>query len=296
MSNKIREGSRIATVIMYMLAIFVVFITLYPMYYVLILSLSDPLQAMTMEVYTFPKGFNLGAYNLLIKNPEIWRTFANTVMYALTNMVLMLITSMMGAFPLTFKSLVGRKYVNTYLLITMFFSGGLIPTFLLIMRMGMYDSPLALIIPACFSVWNVILTKAYLSTIPETLREAAKIDGANVYQILFRIYLPLSTPILAVLAVYTIVGVWNSWFSALIYLPHLNWQPLQLYLRRMLISAENPVGIMSPDSVKLMLELRLSYSQLKYAMIIFTSLPVLFTYPFFQKYFMKGIMLGSLKE
>jgi putative aldouronate transport system permease protein len=266
------------------------------MYYVLILSLSDPLQAMTMEVYTFPKGFNLGAYKLLIRYPEIWRTFANTVMYALTTMVLMLITSMMGAFPLTFKTLVGRKYVNTYLLVTMFFSGGLIPSFLLIMRMGMYDSPLALIIPTCFSVWNVILTKAYLSTIPETLREAAKIDGANVYQILFRIYLPLSTPILAVIAVYTIVGVWNSWFSALVYLPHLDWQPLQLYLRRMLVSAETPTGIMSPDSVRLMLELRLSYSQLKYAMIIFTSLPVLFTYPFFQKYFMKGIMLGSLKE
>jgi putative aldouronate transport system permease protein len=294
--NKIREGSSIATAIMYILAIFVVFITLYPMYYVLILSLSDPLQALTMEVYTFPKGFNLGAYRLLTGNSEIWRTFGNTVLYALTNMVLMIITSMMGAFPLTFKTLIGRKYVNTYLLVTMFFSGGLIPSFLLIMRMGMYDSPLALIIPTCFSVWNVILTKAYLSTIPETLREAAKIDGANVYQILFRIYLPLSTPILAVLAVYTIVGVWNSWFSALVYLPHLDWQPLQLYLRRMLVNAETPAGVMSPDAVREMVQLKLSYSQLKYAMIIFTSLPVLFTYPFFQKYFMKGIMLGSLKE
>jgi putative aldouronate transport system permease protein len=294
--NKIREGSPIATVIMYALAAVVVFITLYPMYYVLILSLSDPLQAMTMEVYTIPKGFNLGAYSILTKNPEIWRTFANTVMYALSNMVLMLVSSTLGAFPLTVKNLVGRKYLNTYLLITMFFSGGLIPSFLLIMNLGMYDSPLALIIPGCFSVWNIILTKAYLGTIPETLREAAKIDGANLYQIFLKIYLPLSTPILAVLAVYTIVGVWNSWFSALVYLPHKDWQPLQLFLRRILVNAETPAGVMSPDAVRELVELKLSYSQLKYAMIIFTSLPVLFTYPFFQKYFMKGIMLGSLKE
>jgi putative aldouronate transport system permease protein len=178
----------------------------------------------------------------------------------------------------------------------MFFSGGLIPSFLLILRLGMYNSPFALIIPACFSVWNIILVKAFLSTIPETLREAAKIDGANVFQILIRIYVPLATPIMAVIAVYTLVGVWNSWFSALVYLPSLDWQPLQLYLRRMLILAEAPVQLMSPSQAQQMAALRLSYAQLKFAMIIFSSLPILFTYPFFQKYFMKGIMLGSLKE
>jgi putative aldouronate transport system permease protein len=145
-------------------------------------------------------------------------------------------------------------------------------------------------------VWNIILTKSYLSSIPETLREAAKIDGANVYQILLRIYLPLSVPILAVIAVYTVVGVWNSWFTALVYLPHVDWQPLQLYLRRMLIQAQAPTEIMSAEAAKELAARQLSYAQLKFAMIIFSSLPVLFAYPFFQKYFMKGIMLGSLKE
>jgi putative aldouronate transport system permease protein len=294
--NRIREGNRVATVIMYVIAAFVIFITLYPMYYVLILSLSEPLQALTMEVYTLPKGFNLTAYRILIENSEIWRALANTIFYALAGMVLMLATSVLAAFPLTFKSLAGRKYLNTYLLITMFFSGGLIPSFLLILRLGMYDTPWALIIPGCFSVWNIILAKAYLSSIPETLREAAKIDGANVYQILLRIYLPLSTPILAVIAVYTIVGVWNSWFSAMVYLPHLPWQPLQLYLRRMLVLSQVPEQLMSPEAMKEIIQKQISYAQLKYAMIIFSSLPVLFTYPFFQKYFMKGIMLGSLKE
>jgi putative aldouronate transport system permease protein len=294
--NKIREGSAIATVIMYILAAFVVLITLYPMYYVLILSLSEPRYAITLQVYAFPKGFNLDAYKVLTLDPKIWRSFANTVLYTLSGMVLMLITSILGAFPLTYKSLIGRKYVNTYLLITMFFSGGLIPSFLLILRLGIYDTPLALIIPGCFSVWNIILVKSYFSSVPETLREAAKIDGANVYQILWNVYLPLSAPILAVIAVYTVVGVWNSWFSALVYLPHVDWQPLQLYLRRMLIQAQAPTEVMSAEAARELASRQLSYAQLKYAMIIFSSLPVLFTYPFFQKYFMKGIMLGSLKE
>ena len=294
--NSIREGSSIATIIMYVLAAFVVFITLYPMYYVLILSLSEPQYALTMKVYTVPKGFDLTAYRILAMDNKIWRAFGNTVMYAGRVTILMLITSVLGAFPLTFKSLVGRRYVNTYLLITMFFSGGLIPGFLLILRLGMYNKPASLIVPACFSVWNIILTKAYLSTVPETLREAAKIDGANVYQILFKVYLPLSTPILAVVAVYTVVGTWNSWFSALVYLPSIDWQPLQLYLRRMLVNSQAVGDIMNAEAMKEMAQRQIAYAQLKYAMIIFSSLPVLFTYPFFQKYFMKGIMLGSLKE
>ncbi|GHT95407.1 sugar ABC transporter permease [Spirochaetia bacterium] len=295
-NNKVREGSRTATVILYILAAAVVVITLYPMYYVLILSLSDPQYAMTMQVYIIPRGFSLQAYKILTMDPEIWRSFRNTVLYAGSSTILMLITSILGAFPLTYKSLVGRKYINTFLLITMFFSGGLIPSFLLVLRLGMYDTPWALIIPGCFSVWNIILVKSYFSSVPETLREAAKIDGANVYQILWRVYLPLSVPILAVIAVYTIVGTWNSWFGAMIYLPHLEWQPLQLYLRRILTLTQPAAEVMSPSAAAEMAALRLSYAQLKYAMIIFTSLPVLFTYPFFQKYFMKGIMLGSLKE
>jgi putative aldouronate transport system permease protein len=294
--NRIREGSRIATVIMYTLSIFVVLVTLYPMYYVLILSVSDPMWALTMQVYVFPKGFNFESYKILVSNRAIWRAFANTVMYAGVTTVLMLIVSFLAAYPLTSKTLAGRKYINIYLLVTMFFSGGLIPSFLLMMKLHIYNTPLALIVPACFSVWNVILLKAYLSTIPETLREAAKIDGATVYQTMGRIYLPLSTPILAVIAVYTVVGAWNSWFSALVYLPDINWQPLQLFLRRMLILVQNPGTLMSQEEVERMAALRITYAQLKYAMIIFSSLPVLFTYPFFQKYFIKGIMLGSLKE
>jgi putative aldouronate transport system permease protein len=294
--NKIREGNIAASVVMYILAAFVIFITLYPFYYVLILSLSEPHHALTMDVYTVPKGFTLGAYQVIVRDTKMWRALFNTVMYVISITGLVLITSVLGAFPLTYKGLAGRKIINTYLLITMFFSGGLIPTFLLVLKLGMYNTPLALIIPSSFSVWYIILVKSYFSSVPETLREAAKIDGANVYQILFRVYMPLSVPIVAVIAVYSIVNTWNSWFSALVYLPSLDWQPLQLFLRRILVESQAPTGVLSPDAAKEMVQRRLAYAQLKYALIIFSSLPVIFTYPFFQKYFMRGIMLGSLKE
>jgi putative aldouronate transport system permease protein len=285
-----------ATVVMYILAGIFAFVCIYPMYYVLILSLSDPSYAITMRVFLFPKGFNIESYKILAMDPQIWSYYRNTIMYVFGYTGLMLVTCTLGAFPLTFKGLPGRKIVNTYLLVTMFFSGGLIPTFLLILRLGLYDTPWALILQGGFSVWNIILVKSYFSTVPETLREAARIDGANVYQILFKIYLPLSVPIMAVIVVYTVVVAWNAWFNANIYLPHIKWQPLQLYLRRMLILLQSPGEILDEAAAEAFVKMQLTYAQLKYAMIIFTSLPVLFSYPFFQKYFMKGIMLGSLKE
>jgi putative aldouronate transport system permease protein len=266
------------------------------MYYVLILSLSDPRHAMTMKVYAFPKGFDLGAYRVLVLDPEIWHAFLNSIMYSIVTTAFMIVSSILGAFPLTFKSLRGRKFITMFYLITMYFTGGIIPLFLLVMKLGIYNTPLALILTNCYSVWNIILAKSYMSTIPETLREAAKIDGANVYQILLKIYLPLSIPILAVIAVYTTVLMWNAWFGALIYLPDIKWQPLQLYLRRMLVLLQSTGPAISADAAREMAERQLTFAQIKYAMIIFTSLPILFAYPFFQRYFMRGIMLGSLKE
>jgi len=295
--NKISEGNRGVTVLLYALALFACIITLYPMYYVLILSVSEPIAAATMKVYWFPKGFDLSSYAILVQDPQMWRGYANTILYAAANTVLMLLTSLLMAYPLTSKILMGRKYINMYLLITMYFAGGLIPSFLLITKLGLYDNPLSMIIPSCFSVWNIILVKSFLGTIPEPLREAAKIDGANTYQILLQVYLPMAKPILAVISVYTIVGVWNSWFSAVIYLPHEEWQPLQMYLRRVLVDqTQSMTKFLSPEEARLAAAKQLSNAQLQYAMIIFSSLPVLFTYPFFQKYFVKGITLGSLKE
>lgn len=295
--NKIREGSRAATILIYCCIVAICFLTIYPMYYVLILSLSEPSAAMTMKVYTIPKGFSLDSYKVLVKDAEMWRAYLNTILYALSNTVLMVLTCIFAAYPLTSKKLKGRKFINMFLLIPMYFSGGMIPSFLLITQLGLYDNPLSMILPGCFSIWNIILVKAFFSGIPETIREASKIDGANNYQILFRIYLPMSMPIIAVICVYTIVGVWNSWFNAMLYLPHTTWQPLQLYLRRVLVENTQSVAqFLDPEDAKVLALKQMSNAQMQYAMIIFSTLPILATYPFFQKYFVKGVTLGSLKE
>lgn len=295
--NKIKEGNPFATVLMYAVCVLIGFITLYPMYYVLILSVSAPEFASTMKVYWFPKGFDLSAYKVLIQDTKMWRAYANTVLYVASTTILMILTSAVVAYGLNYKKLIGRKYLNMFLLIPMYFSGGTIPSFLLITKLGLYDSPLSQIFPACFSIWNIILVKAYLRSIPDSLSEAAKIDGAGLIQVFTKIMIPLGKPIFAVVAVYTIVGVWNSWFNAMLYLPHTEWQPLQMYLRRVLIeSTQSLKQVMDAATAREFAMKQLSNAQLKYAMIIFTSLPVLCTYPFFQKYFVKGMVLGSLKE
>lgn len=295
--NGIREGNPFATFLIYLACALIAFITLYPMYYVLILSLSEPKFAATMKVYVIPKGFSLAAYEMLVKDLKMWRAYANTLLYVIPVTILMIVTSTTVAYGLNYKKLIGRKFLTMFLLIPMYIGGGTIPVFLLMMKLGLYDSPLSQIIPGCFSIWNIILVRSYFRSIPETLSEAAKIDGAGVLQVLLNIIVPLGKPIFAVIAVYTIVGVWNSWFSAMLYLPHTQWQPLQMYLRRMLIDSTQTIKqVMDAATAREMAKRQMSNAQLKYAMIIFTSLPVLCTYPFFQKYFIKGMVLGSLKE
>ena len=295
--NKIKEGNRAVTAVLYILAAIAAFITLYPMYYVLILSLSEPAYAATMRVYLVPKGFNLSAFQVLVTDMKMWRAYANTVLYVVPTTILMIATSTVVAFGLNYKKLMGRKFLTMFLLIPMYFAGGTIPSFLLIVKLGLYDSPFSQVIPACFSIWNIILVTAYFRSIPESLTEAARIDGASLVQVLLKVFVPLGKPIFAVLAVYTIVGVWNSWFSAMLYLPHTEWQPLQMYLRRILVESKQTLTqVMDAATAKELAMRQLSNAQLKYAMIIFTTLPVLCTYPFFQKYFVKGMVLGSLKE
>ena len=250
-----------------------------------------------MRVYLVPKGFNLSAFQVLVTDMKMWRAYANTVLYVVPTTILMIATSTVVAFGLNYKKLMGRKFLTMFLLIPMYFAGGTIPSFLLIVKLGLYDSPFSQVIPACFSIWNIILVKAYFRSIPESLTEAARIDGASLVQVLLKVFVPLGKPIFAVLAVYTIVGVWNSWFSAMLYLPHTEWQPLQMYLRRILVESKQTLTqVMDAATAKELAMRQLSNAQLKYAMIIFTTLPVLCTYPFFQKYFVKGMVLGSLKE
>lgn len=295
--NRIREGSVAADVIMYAISVFVIFITLYPMYYILIISLSAPEVAITMKVYVRPIGLNLNAYQVLLKNTEFWHAYKNTLIYLVPNTVLPLVTATLVAYPLSYKKLMGRKALTWFLLVPMYFSGGLIPSFLLVQKLGMYGSPLALIIPGCYSISNIILVRSFFRTVPDELREAACIDGANIYQILLNVYLPTSVAIFAVIAIREMVSSWNSWYSAYIYLPKRTWQPLQLYLRRMLTLEATVVSDeLSEEAARDLEEFKLAMAQLKYAMIILSVLPILCVYPYFQRFFIKGVMLGSLKE
>ncbi len=296
--NHIREGSVLADVVIYAVAILLALVCLYPVYYVLILSLSQPRAAATMQVFLWPKGLYLGGYEKIFGDRLLWSSYGNTIGYALAEMVLMLLTCSTFAYALSCKHIKHRGLINTFILIPMYFSGGTIPLFMMVMKYGLYNTPWALILTGGYSIWYIILVKSYFSTIPETLREAAKIDGANHYQIWWRVYLPVAKPILAVIALYTIVNVWNSWFNAALFLADQKLQPLQLYLRRILVqgNVDLTVELATAEEVRAAQENAISNSQLKYTVIIVSSLPMIIAYPFFQKYFVKGVMLGSLKE
>ncbi|MDO5399427.1 MAG: carbohydrate ABC transporter permease [Eubacteriales bacterium] len=291
----IREGSPLADAFIYIAAGLICLLTVYPMYYVLIRSVSSPEHALAGDMFLLPKGFDLTSYRIIFADATMWRAYGNTLLYVVCTTLLMLLFCTLCAYPLCIPTLRGKKILIPYLLIPMYFSGGLIPTFLVMNRLGLYNNIWAVILPGSLSIWNIILVRTYFSSIPETLRESAEIDGASHFTIMTRIYLPLAKPILAVVTIYTIVITWNSWFNALVYLPDTQLQPLQLYLRRVLV--ENTVDLtkLPMNEVAEAVRRALSGIQMKYAMIIFTTLPVLFAYPFFQKHFIKGMMVGSLK-
>ena len=297
--NKIKNGSMVATVIIYIILALLALICIYPIWYVIIISFSRPIAARTLDVFLIPKGFSLVSYTQLFKDNQMWITYGNTLIYASVCVVGMLITSAMAAYPLTSPYLIGKKIWVFYILIPMYFSGGLIPQFIVMTKLGMYNTRWASLVPGIVSLWYILLVRTYFATIPEDLRESARIDGANNYQILWNVYIPTSKPIMAVIAIYTLVAQWTSWYAASIYLMDQSLQPLQLYLRRKLVLAEklateNQRGGTADGQQQLELQL-LSADQLKYTMIVVSTLPMMVAYPFAQKYFVKGVMVGALK-
>lgn len=299
--NHIKNGSMVATVIIYFILLLLAFICIYPLWYVLIISVSSPLTAVKLDAYFLPKGFFTESYAKLFKDKTFWITYGNTIIYAASCCIGMLITCAMCAYPLTSPLLKGKRIIVFFILVPMYFSGGLIPQYIWMSKLGMNNTRWAIIFPGIVSMWYIILTRTYFSTIPEDLRESARIDGANNYQILWNVYVPTSKPIMAVIAIYTIVAQWNAWYAASIYLTDLKLQPVQLYLRRILIlqqqqandqnSGKGGTGEGQEEQMKMIL----AADQTKYTMIVVSSLPILVIYPFFQRYFVKGVMVGSLK-
>ncbi|GHU90429.1 sugar ABC transporter permease [Spirochaetia bacterium] len=246
------------------------------------------------DVWLWPVRPTLRGYNAVFKNPKIMTGFANSFFYMIVGTTVNLLMTMLAAFPLTRREFRGRNIISVLMVFTMYFSGGMVPTYIVVKKLMLVDTRAAMIIPIALGVWNVILCRTYIqSTIPDTLYEAAKIDGCSPFHFLIKIVFPLSAPILAVLALYYGVGHWNAYFNALLYLNKTELAPLQIVLREILVLSKiDPVMI--ADARELAAKQGLA-DLVKYAVIVVASVPVMLIYPFVQKYFVKGVMIGAIK-
>ncbi|CZQ99581.1 putative aldouronate transport system permease protein [Trichococcus flocculiformis] len=272
---------------------FLVLITLSPLLYVLIASFMDPFILRSQGLSLNPANWSLDGYKRVLQDPAIIRGFVNSIFYSFTYSALTVAVSILTAYPLSKQKLVGKRPITIFLMITMFIGGGLVPTYLLVKNLGMLNTVWAIILPGSINVWNIILARTYFKQLPTELEEAAIIDGANEMQIFFKIMLPLAKPIIFVLFLYAFVGQWNSYFDAMIYLNDADLQPLQLVLRKILIQNQPQQDMIG--SATQMAEMAQLAELIKYSTIVISSLPLLIMYPFFQKYFDKGMMAGSLK-
>ena len=268
-------------------------IILLPLLYVLLASFLEPNVLLSKGISFNPDDWSVQGYVKILQNEAIIRGFFYSILYSVGFALVTVIVSILAAYPLSVEGFRGTKVIMIFFLITMFFSGGLIPTYLVIKDLGMLNSIWAIILPGAISVWNIILARTYFKAIPKELQEAAKIDGASDLLIFFKIILPLSKPIIFVLALYAFVGQWNSYFDAMIYLEDAKLHPLQLVLRSILIQNEVQPGMIGDQLA--MAELKKMSEMIKYSSIILSSLPLIIMYPFFQKYFEKGVMVGSIK-
>lgn len=275
-----------------LLGLFVVAIIV-PMIYIIVASFMDPITLQNKGItFDFSK-WTTTAYERVMSNSQIWIGFKNAVIYSVLFTVVSVVVTRLAAYPLSREDFKGRGFFNIVFMITMFFGGGLIPTYLVVSNLGLVDSMWAVILPGAFSVWNMTIARTYYRGIPKELREAADVDGANELTFFFKILLPVCTPVIAVLALWQFVGMWNSYFDAMIYLNDSAKQPLQLVLRSILIQNQPESGMIS-DMQSTAARAQLA-ELLKYATIIISSLPLLIMYPFFQKYFDSGIMAGAVK-
>ena len=260
-----------------------------PLIYVIVASFMDPV-VLSSEGITFDfSKWSLEGYKRVLKDDMLLRGFLNSVFYSISYAVISVAVTLMAAYPLSKEEFVGRKFVNTLYVITMFLGGGLIPTYLLIDKLNLLNTVWAILLPGAINVWNIMLAKTYFKTLPRELREASAIDGASEIKHFFKIVLPVSKPIIAVLMLYQFVGQWNSYFDAMIYIDDANLQPLQLVIRSILIQNAPSTGMIA--DIQSIAEMSKISELLKYSTIVVSSLPLLVMYPFFQKYFDKGIMV-----
>jgi putative aldouronate transport system permease protein len=264
---------------------------LYPFLYVVSMSISAPYEVLNKTVILLPKGFSLESYKLLLRNHTLWQSYYNTLWYTFMGTGVSILLSILLAYPLSRSSFFLRKPIMFLVTVTMFFGGGMIPLFILVSQLHLYNTRWAIVLPAAISTWNVIIARTFFQSIPESLSESARIDGANDVRILASVVVPLSMPIVAVLTLFYAVGQWNSYFPALLFLPNPDLHPLQLFLMRVLIKMRQELA----TALQIGINRAVQAEQLKFSAIVVTALPILCVYPLLQKYFVKGVMLGALK-
>ncbi len=282
---------RVLDMVFVILCLLISAICVIPMLNLLAKSLSGTDFLVRNEVYLLPKGLNFDAYATVLKDPKYLRAFGWTVFLTVVCTLLSLAMTTLCAFPLIFENLRGRKFINIFITITMFFNAGTIPNYLLMQSLHLLSNPLVLIIPGVMSVYNMIIMRSFFYGIPDSLRESAEIDGATFFEILWMIYIPLSKPVLATLALFYAVGRWNGYSDALMYMRNEKLYPLQLLLYNIInninsVEVATQEGFSSPGLTE----------SLKAAIVMFSTIPILCIYPFLQKYFISGVTLGAVKE
>lgn len=291
------RSDRILDGIILLIMLLLLLITIYPLYFVVIASFSDPTQVVAGNVVLFPSGFTLEGYRRVIDYDRLWIGYRNTIFYTIGHTAIATFVTLLTGFALSRRSLPGRRGIMLFMAFTMYFSGGMIPSYLLLKNLGFVGNPVLYVLIGTVSVYNVIIARTFMeSNIPDTLVEAASIDGCNMTRFFFSVVLPLSPAIIAILALFYAVGQWNSWFNAMLYLRD-EQMPLQNVLRNILktsnltaeMGASSSIGSSDADAQMILVE------SMRYAVIIVSSLPVMCLYPFVQRYFIKGIMVGAIK-
>ena len=265
----------------------------YPLYFIIIASFSNPSEVANGNVWLWPSPFTLDGYKELLRHDDIWTGYLNTILYTLVGTLIGLFVNISAAYALSRRDLVGRRLITFFFIFTMFFNGGLIPTYFTIRDFHLYDTFWVMVLPFSVAVYNMIVARTFFdSSLPKELLDAAQIDGCGNLRFFFSIALPLSKAVIAVIALYIAVAQWNSYFNALVYIRSENLKPLQLVVRNILITNQSLVG--AGDGLAAQEAMRLS-NLMKYAVIIITTVPIMCVYPFVQKYFSQGVMIGAIK-
>lgn len=291
-AHKQSVAYRTFQIINYTIMTIVAMLCIYPFIHLLSVSVSNANEVLSGRVNLLPKGFNLDSYKLVLQHPNFLTGYRSTVLYTCVGTLIAMFMTVTCAYPLSKKYLPGRNAFMKFIVFTMFFFGGLIPNFLLIRSLGFIDHIWAIVIPGSINTYNMILMLTYFKGIPDSLEEAAGIDGMNHLGILTKIYLPLSKPVLATIALFYSVGYWNDWFSAMIYINSLEKQPIMLFLRNIMMGAELAARDGSIKDDRSIANISATF---KATTIMLSTLPILVVYPFVQKYFVKGVMIGALK-